>query len=66
MSGGPLGCGRKMRYLTREKAESVIRIRTDPANPGRESSPLYCYECPVCGGWHLTKLNPAATLKGAP
>lgn len=60
MSGGPLGCGKKTRYLTQEQAERVARVRA-LFRPGYTACtvPLYAYECPVCFGWHLSKLKPA-------
>lgn len=52
-SGGPLGCGKKVRYLTQQHAASVARLRQED-----EGVPLYSYRCPVCDGFHVTKLKP--------
>lgn len=42
-------CGRKSRYATKEQAETVARNRMEQG-----ASSLRAYECPYCGGWHLT------------
>ena len=42
-------CESKNRYDSREEAEDVI---ADCYDHGRRG--LSCYECPYCGGWHLT------------
>ena len=46
-------CERKKRYHTRADAESAIR---DCKRHG--SRDLHCYQCPYCGGWHLTHKGP--------
>lgn len=47
-------CGEKMRYASKGEALSaashVLR---------RKAVALRTYKCPVCGGWHLTKLRAA-------
>lgn len=42
-------CERKKRYASRAEAEAAIR---DCRRHG--SRDLHCYQCPYCGGWHLT------------
>ena len=42
-------CERKKRYASRTEAETAIR---DCRRHG--SRDLHCYQCPYCGGWHLT------------
>ena len=42
-------CERKKRYASRTEAEAAIR---DCRRHG--SRDLHCYQCPYCGGWHLT------------
>lgn len=61
---GGLGCGKKTRYGSKSHADSVIRLRNaDPVNP--PTTPLWSYECPVCGGWHLSKLKPPDAQEAA-
>jgi len=44
-------CGRKMRYGSKAEAELyAVRTQLYGAYPK-----LYTYNCPYCGGWHLTK-----------
>lgn len=42
-------CARKRRYRTRSEALDSARWRS-----GQTNSPLYCYECRYCGGWHVS------------
>lgn len=42
-------CARKRRYRTRFEALDSARWRSAQTN-----SPLYCYECRYCGGWHVS------------
>lgn len=42
-------CTSKKRYPHRADAEEAIQLC---ALHGRRG--LHCYECPYCGGWHLT------------
>lgn len=42
-------CERKKRYASRTETETAIR---DCRRHG--SRDLHCYQCPYCGGWHLT------------
>jgi hypothetical protein len=46
-------CKRKGHYRSqaKAKAEAILRRST-----GASQHPLFCYECPVCGQWHLTKI----------
>lgn len=42
-------CTSKNRYPTRADAEEAIESCAEHGRRG-----LHCYECPYCGGWHLT------------
>lgn len=53
-TGTQKACLRKRRYWTRSGAERVRALR-EPV----EGVPLYAYECPHCGGWHLSRMDPA-------
>ena len=45
-------CGRKVRYRTKEDAVSAAaRVSL------RKKVALRAYRCPICHGWHLTKLR---------
>jgi hypothetical protein len=44
-------CGRKVKY-TKVEARTAANFR---ARHG--SDPLRCYECPDCGGWHLSRIK---------
>lgn len=45
-------CGRKVRFATRQQAESwAAGVR---ARYGAGSAEQSAYECELCGGWHLT------------
>lgn len=55
---GPLGCGKKTRYETVEHAVAVMKLRRHPRAVDRCKDPLYAYQCPVCSGFHITKLRP--------
>lgn len=47
-------CGRKNRYETRVEASKAAE-----RNSRRKDAPkIYVYECPYCGGWHLTHRRP--------
>lgn len=48
--GSYMACGRKVRYSNRASAIHVARRRMAAGSP-----PLRAYQCPHCGGWHLTK-----------
>ena len=42
-------CAEYVKRLSRTEAETAIR---DCRRHG--SRDLHCYQCPYCGGWHLT------------
>lgn len=45
-------CGRKTRYESEQVAKSSAgRLESEGAPP------LRAYKCPICKGWHLTKVN---------
>lgn len=47
-------CGRKKRYETRVEARKAAE-----RNSRRKDAPkIFIYECPYCGGWHLTHHRP--------
>lgn len=47
-------CGRKRRYETRVEARKAAE-----ASSRRKDAPrIFVYECPYCGGWHLTHRRP--------
>ena len=47
-------CGRKRRYETRVEAAKAAE-----RSARRKDSPkIFVYECPYCGGWHLTHRRP--------
>ncbi len=47
-------CGRKKRYETRVEARKAAE-----RNSRRKDAPkIFIYECPYCGGWHLTHRRP--------
>ena len=45
-------CGRKKRYPNKVAAE-MIAMKSEALY---NAPPLRTYQCPWCGGWHLTKL----------
>lgn len=45
-------CGRKARFATRQEAETWAA--GNRARYGGLTSEQWPYECPFCGGWHLT------------
>ena len=45
-------CGRKARFPTRQGAESFAA--GVKARFGTDAPEQSAYECPLCGGWHLT------------
>lgn len=52
----PLGCHKKQKYASEEEVLHRIETRyTSKSNPTKDK--LYHYECPVCGKWHMTKLE---------
>lgn len=47
-------CGRKRRYETRVEA-----VKAAEKSSRRKDAPkIFVYECPYCGGWHLTHRRP--------
>ena len=46
-------CDRKKRYASRADAEEAARLCAEHGRRG-----LRCYQCPYCGGWHLTSKAP--------
>jgi hypothetical protein len=42
-------CGKKIRYASRDKAEKAARNRQRHG-----SGKLRVYECPICGGYHIS------------
>ena len=47
-------CGCKKRYDTRVDARKAAE-----RNSRRKDAPkIFIYECPYCGGWHLTHRRP--------
>ena len=42
-------CTSKKRYRSKVEAEAAIFACAEHGTTG-----LHCYECPHCGGWHLT------------
>ena len=50
----PRKCLRKQRWMTERIAKSVIRTRLAAKNA---PPALYCYTCPECGGWHITRMK---------
>lgn len=51
---GDEACERKVRYLTKGRARDSAKRQS-----GASGLKLYTYECPNCGGWHITKMPPA-------
>jgi hypothetical protein len=50
----------KRRYGSRAKAEKDrIRITNNVRRLGMARIPRRSYECPDCGGWHLTSMERA-------
>ena len=48
-------CGRKKRYETRVDA----RKAAEKSSRRKDAPKIFVYECPYCGGWHLTHRRPA-------
>lgn len=48
-------CAKKNRYLSEEYARRVLHRRQALSDEA-----LYLYECPECGGWHLTRMEQSA------
>ena len=47
-------CGRKKRYDTRVDA----RKAAERSSRRKDTPKIFVYECPYCGGWHLTHRHP--------
>ncbi len=47
-------CGRKKRYETRVDAKKAA----EKSSRRRDAPRIFVYECPYCGGWHLTHRRP--------
>ena len=45
-------CAKKNRYADMHTAIAMGASRSEV-----EGYQLYCYRCPVCAGWHLTRSN---------
>ena len=48
-------CGRKKRYETRVDAQKAA----EKSSCRKDAPKIFVYECPYCGGWHLTHRRPA-------
>lgn len=49
-------CEAKKAWSTRVKAEvHALGVMNHPGKEFRSAVPIYVYQCPVCGSWHLTK-----------
>lgn len=48
-------CGRKRRYDTRVEAAKAA----ERSSRRKDAPKIFVYECPYCGGWHLTHRRPA-------
>lgn len=47
-------CGRKRRYETRVEAAKAA----EKSSRRKDAPKIFVYECPYCGGWHLTHRRP--------
>lgn len=47
-------CGRKRRYETRFDAKRAA----ERSSRRKDAPKIFVYECPYCGGWHLTHRRP--------
>ena len=47
-------CGRKRRYETRVEATKAA----EKSSRRKDAPKIFVYECPYCGGWHLTHRRP--------
>lgn len=47
-------CGRKRRYETRVGAKKAA----ERSSRRKDAPKIFVYECPYCGGWHLTHRRP--------
>lgn len=49
-------CGGKRRY--RDHGEAIQVLHAAREKGGKRTIPIRCYECHVCGGFHLTSQEP--------
>ena len=47
-------CGRKKRYDMRMDAKKAA----EKSSRRKDAPKIFVYECPYCGGWHLTHRRP--------
>lgn len=47
-------CRRKKRYETRVEAQKAA----ERSSKRKDAPKIFVYECPYCGGWHLTHRRP--------
>lgn len=47
-------CARKRRYATSVEAKKAA----EKSSKRKDAPKLFVYECPYCGGWHLTHRKP--------
>lgn len=47
-------CGRKRCYETRVEATKAA----EKSSRRKDAPKIFVYECPYCGGWHLTHRRP--------
>lgn len=47
-------CGRKRHYETRIDAKRAA----ERSSRRKDAPKIFVYECPYCGGWHLTHRRP--------
>lgn len=47
-------CGRKRRYEMRVEAAKAA----EKSSRRKDAPKIFVYECPYCGGWHLTHRRP--------
>ena len=47
-------CGRERRYETRVDAKKAA----ERSSRRKDAPKIFVYECPYCGGWHLTHRRP--------
>lgn len=47
-------CARKKRYASRVEATKAA----ERSSKRKDAPKIFVYECPYCGGWHLTHRRP--------
>ncbi len=56
-------CPTKKRFALRVHAEAkALSLMNHPRAACRSGRRLWVYQCPTCGGWHLTSREPAGPL----